>query len=50
MGSLKWWLAGVVILVWILGAVFQIGGGFINILLVVAAIVFIIDSIIANKK
>lgn len=44
MGFLSW-LGGIVILVWLLGFIFQIGGGLIHTLLVVAAIVFIIDFI-----
>ena len=39
MGFLRW-LGGIVVLFWLLGLIFKIGGGFIHILLVVAAIVF----------
>lgn len=42
MGLLTW-IGGFVVLFWLLGLVFQIGGGLIHTLLVIAAIVFIID-------
>ena len=42
MGLLTW-IGGVVVVFWLLGLVFQIGGGLIHTLLVIAAIVFIID-------
>ena len=44
MGLLSW-IGGVVILFWVLGLVFKIGGGLIHILLVVAVISFIIDFV-----
>lgn len=44
MGFLRW-LGGIVVAIWLLGLIFKIGGGLINILLVVAAIVFIVDFI-----
>jgi len=47
MGFLKW-LVGIIVLIWVLGLVFKIGGGLIHILLVVAAIVFIFD-LVKNK-
>jgi len=42
MGFLRW-LGGIVVFFWLLGLFFKIGGGLIHILLVVAAIVFIVD-------
>ena len=44
MGFLRW-LGGFVVAFWLLGLLFKIGGGLIHILLVVAAVVFIIDFI-----
>ncbi len=38
-------IGGIVVFFWLLGLVFQIGGGLIHTLLVIAAIVFIIDFI-----
>ena len=49
MGFLRW-LGGIVILFWLLGLLLKIGGGFIHILLVVAAIVFIIDFITGRNR
>lgn len=44
MGFLRW-LGGIVVAFWLIGLLFKIGGGLIHILLVVAAIVFIVDFI-----
>lgn len=44
MGFLRW-LGGIVVFFWIVGLVFKIGGGLINTLLIVAAIVFLVDFI-----
>lgn len=48
MGFLRW-LGGIVVFFWILGLIFRIGGGLIHLLLVVAAVVFIIDWISGRK-
>jgi len=44
MGLLRW-LAGILIIFWLLGLVLNIGGGLIHILIVIAVIVFIFDII-----
>lgn len=49
MGFLHW-LGGIVVFIWILGFVLRIGGGFINLLLIVAAVVFIYDFIFRKKR
>jgi len=49
MGFLRW-LGGIVVFFWVLGLVLRIGGGVIHLLLVVAAIVFIIDLIIGRGR
>lgn len=49
MAFLKW-LGGLVVLFWLLGLIFKIGGGFIHILLIVAAAVFLIDLITGKSK
>lgn len=49
MAFLKW-LGGLVVLFWLLGLIFKIGGGFIHILLIVAAGVFLIDLITGKSK
>jgi len=48
MGILRF-IGGIVVFFWLLGLIFKIGGGLIHILLVVAAVVFIVD-IISGKK
>ncbi|MBU3159931.1 hypothetical protein KPL37_09215 [Clostridium frigoris] len=44
------WLGGFVVLVWLMGVLFSKGGSLINILLIVAAIVFIIDILFSKRK
>lgn len=44
------WIGGFVVFFWILGLLFRIGGAFINILLVAAAVIFIIDAIFGRKR
>jgi len=43
------WIGAIVVFFWLLGLVFRIGGGLINGLLIIAAIVFIVDWI-GNKS
>lgn len=49
MAFLKW-LGGIVVFFWLLGLLFKVGGGFIHILLIVAAVVFLIDLITGRSK
>ena len=44
MGLLRW-LAGILIIFWLLGLVLNMGGGLIHILIVIAVILFILDVI-----
>ncbi|WP_326513507.1 lmo0937 family membrane protein [Clostridium intestinale] len=44
------WLGGIVVFFWLLGLLFRIGGGLIHILLVVAAIVFLYDKFLGNRR
>lgn len=44
------WIGGFVVLFWLIGLIFRIGGGLINLLLVVAAIVFIVDALFGRRK
>jgi len=44
MGLLRW-LAGILIIFWLLGLVLHIGGGLIHILIVIAVILFIFNII-----
>lgn len=49
MGFLKW-IGGIVVFFWLLGLLFKVGGYAINVLLVVAAIVFIVDALVGRRK
>jgi len=44
MGLLRW-LAGILIIFWLLGLVLNIGGGLIHALIVIAVILFVFDVI-----
>lgn len=44
-----WTIIGLLVLFWILGLVFKIGGGIIHILLVIALIVFIFNMITGRR-
>ena len=44
------WLGGFVVLFWLIGLIFKIGGSLINLLLLLAAIIFVIDAIWGKKK
>ena len=44
------WLGGFVIIFWLMGLLLSIGGNLINLLLIVAAIVFIVDAISSRRK
>lgn len=44
------WIGGFVVLFWLIGLIFRIGGALINVLLIVAAIIFIIDAIFGRRK
>jgi hypothetical protein len=44
------WIGGFIVLFWILGLLFRIGGAFINIMLIIAAIVFVSDLVLGRKK
>jgi hypothetical protein len=43
-----WTIIGVLLVLWLLGFLFEIGGGLINLLLVIAALVFVFN-IIKNR-
>lgn len=44
------WLGGFVVLFWLIGLLFKIGGNLINILLVAAAVIFIADALFHKRK
>lgn len=45
-----WTLIGLLILFWILGLVFEIAGGLVHILLVIALLVFIFNAVTGRNK
>lgn len=49
MGFLRW-IGGFVVLFWIIGLIFRIGGSLINLLLLAAAIIFVVDAIFGRRK
>ncbi|MEW9096378.1 MAG: DUF5670 family protein [Clostridiaceae bacterium] len=44
------WLGGFVVLFWLIGLIFRIGGNLINLLLLIAALIFIVDVFFGRKK
>ncbi|MEW8956934.1 lmo0937 family membrane protein [Clostridium sp.] len=44
------WLAAVAVFFWVLGLMFNVGGYLINILLVAAAVIFLIHSILGREE
>lgn len=44
------WIAAVAVFFWVLGVIFNVGGYLINILLVTAAVIFLIDSIFGREE
>lgn len=44
------WLGGVVLLFWTISFIFRIGGMLINLLLLAAAVIFIVDALGGKKK
>lgn len=49
MGFLRW-LGGIIVLFWVLGFIFSVGGIMIHWLLEIAAIVFIVDMISGRRS
>jgi len=44
------WLGGFVVVFWLMSVIFSKGGSLINVLLIIATIVFIIDVLFSRKK
>ena len=44
------WIGGFVVAFWLIGLLFRIGGSLINLLLIVAAVIFIVDAIFGRRK
>ncbi|MBU3092684.1 lmo0937 family membrane protein [Clostridium sp. CF011] len=49
MGVLRW-IGGIVVFFWALGLIFRVGGSMIHILLLIAAIVFIVDMLSGKRR
>lgn len=50
MGRILWFIIVALIVFWLLGLVFKIGGGLIHLILVVAGIIFIIQLIAGRRS
>ncbi|AYC30393.1 lmo0937 family membrane protein [Paenisporosarcina cavernae] len=50
MGRLLWLVIVVLVVLWLLGLVFKIGGGLIHLLLVIAVIVIIFNLLTGRKR
>lgn len=44
------WLGGIILLFWLIGLIFKIGGSVINFLLIFALVVFVIDALFGKRK
>lgn len=44
------WLGGFVVFFWIIGLIFKIGGTFINLLLLIAVLIFVVDALFSKNK
>ena len=44
------WIVGVLLILWLLGFVLNIGGGLIHILIVVAVVLFLVDFITGRRS
>lgn len=43
-------IGGLIMMFWLIGLLFRIGGGLINLLLLLAAIIFIADAFFGHRK
>jgi len=48
--SLIRWIVGVLVILWLLGFVLNIGGGIIHVLIVIAVIIFLFDFIGGRRR
>jgi len=48
--SLLRWIVGVMVILWLLGFVLNIGGGLIHIIIVIAVIIFVFDLISGRNR
>jgi hypothetical protein len=45
-----WTIIGILVLLWLVGLVANIGGGFIHLLLVIAVVVFLWDLLVGRRR
>ena len=45
-----WTIIGILVLLWLIGLVANIGGGFIHLLLVIAVVVFLWDLLVGRRR
>lgn len=50
MGKILWFIIVALIVFWVLGLVFKIGGGLIHLILVIAGIIFILQLITGRRS
>ena len=50
MGSMLWMIIVVLIIIWVLGLVLNIGGGLIHLLLLIAGIILVIQLVTGKRK
>ena len=50
MGRILWFIIVALIVFWLLGLIFEIGGGLIHIILVVAGIIFILQLVTGRRS
>ncbi|HKP52552.1 MAG TPA: lmo0937 family membrane protein [Chloroflexia bacterium] len=50
LASILWVVALIIVALWLLGFIFQIGGAFIHLLLVIAAIVIVYNLLVGGRR
>ena len=50
MGSMLWMIIVVLIIIWVLGLVLNIGGGLIHLLLLIAGIILVVQLVTGKRK
>lgn len=50
MANLLWTIIGILVVVWLVGFILEIGGAFIHFLLIIAGIIFVYQLITGKRK
>lgn len=50
MGRMLWMIIVVLLIIWLLGLVFKIGGGLIHLILLIAGIILIVQLVTGKRK